>query len=79
MVHTNKKLQDKEALDAIIKAVKTGLDPIGYLMIIKNLCFLNQYEQQPIRCPFLTTRQLYKTIQYTKNNTTDYLVRFRNP
>ena len=40
--NTNKQLQEKYAWDATLQAVKTGRDPIGYLMITKNLCFSNQ-------------------------------------
>ena len=47
-------------------------------MILKSICFSNQSEQYPIRSFFLSTRRLYKTIQYANDNTTDYLVRFRN-
>ena len=46
---TNEQLQKKAASDATFQAVKTDRDPIGYLMILKNICFLNQSEQHPIR------------------------------
>ena len=39
---------------------------------------LEKSEQQTIRSLFIATRQLYNTIQYTNENITDYLVRFRN-
>ena len=71
LVKTNEKLQVKAASDATLQAVKTGLDPIVYLTILKNLCFSNQSEQHPIRSLFLATRQLYKKIQYASENTTD--------
>ena len=47
-------------------------------MIPKKICFSNQSEQHPIRSLCLSTMQLYKTMQYASENTTDYLVRFRN-
>ena len=47
-------------------------------MILKRLCFSNQYEQHPIRSLCLSTRRLYNTMQYNNDNTTEYLVRFRN-
>ena len=75
---TNEQLQEKAASDATLQAVKTDRDPIGYLMILKNICFSNQSEQHPIRSLCLSTRRLYNTMQYASENTTDYLVRFRN-
>ena len=36
---TNEKLQDKTSSDATLQAVKSGQDPIGYLMILKKLFF----------------------------------------
>ena len=42
------------------------------------LCFSNHSEQYPIRSLCLATRRLYNTMQYANENTTDYLVRFRN-
>ena len=75
---TNEQLQDKSTPDATFHAVKTDRDPIGYLMILKRICFSNQSEQHPIRSLCLSTRRLYNTIQYANENTTDYLVRFRN-
>ena len=74
----NEKLQEKTASDATFQAVKTDRDSIGYLMILKKICFSNQSEQHPIRSLCLSIRQLYNTIQYASENTTDYLVRFRN-
>ena len=38
----------------------------------------NQSEQHPIRLFCLSTRLLYNNMQYASENTTDYLVRFRN-
>ena len=75
---TNKQLQYKAAPDATFQAVNTEQDPIGYLMILKRICFSNQSEQQPIRSLCLSTRLLYNTMQYANENTTNYLVRFRN-
>ena len=67
---TNEQLQEK--------AVKTEQDPIGYLMILKSLCLSNQSELNPISSLCLSTRHLCNTMQYANDNTTDYLVRFRN-
>ena len=39
VVQTNEQLQDKAASDAAFQAVKTDQDPIGYLMILKKICF----------------------------------------
>ena len=75
---TNEQLQEKAASNANFHAVKTERDPIGYLLILKKICFSNQSEQHPIRSLCLSTRRLYNTMQYASNNTTDYLVRFRN-
>ena len=36
---TNEQIQEKAALDATLQAVKTDQDPIGYLMILKRICF----------------------------------------
>ena len=47
-------------------------------MILKKICFSKQSEQHPIRSLCLSTRQLYNTVQYARENTTDYLVRFCN-
>ena len=47
-------------------------------MILKNICLSNQSEQHPIRYLYLETRLLYNTIKYVNENTTDYLIRFRN-
>ena len=76
--NTNGKLQEKLASDATFQAVKTGRDPIRYLMILKKICFLNQYEKHPIRSICIAIRRLYNIIQYTKNNTTDNLVKLWN-
>ena len=46
---TNEQLQEKATSDATFQAVKTKRDPIFYLMILKRLCFSNQYDQHPIR------------------------------
>ena len=72
------KLQEKEASNSTFQAVKSGQYPIGYLMILKKLCFLNQYEQHPILYLCLTTRQLYNIMHRTNENTTNYLFRFLN-
>ena len=40
---TNEQLQEKAESDATFQAVKTGRDAIGYLIILKKLCFSNQY------------------------------------
>ena len=39
---TNEELQEKAAPDATFQVVKTDLDPIGYLLILKKICFSNQ-------------------------------------
>ena len=39
LVQTNMQLQKKEELGANFQTIKTGRDPIGYLMIPKKLCF----------------------------------------
>ena len=39
---TNKKQQDKTELDATFQAVKTEIEPIGYLMTLKRICFSNK-------------------------------------
>ena len=39
---TNEQLQEKAASDATFQSVKTDRDPIGYLMILKKICFSNQ-------------------------------------
>ena len=53
---TNYQLQDKVTLEATFQAFNTGQDPIGNLMILKNICLSNQYEQHPIRSLYLSTR-----------------------
>ena len=78
VVKRNEQLQEKAELDATFQAVKTDRDPIGNLMILKKICFSNQSEQHQIRSFWLSTRRLYNTMQYSRKNTTDYLVRFRN-
>ena len=78
VVKTSEQLQEKAELDATFQAVKTDRDQIGYLMILKKICFSNQSEQHQIRSLWLSTRRLYNTMQYSRKNTTDYLVRFRN-
>ena len=78
VVQTNEQLQEKIASDATFQAVKTDQDTIGYLMILKRIYFSNQSEQQPTRSLCLSTRRLYNTMQYTNENTTNYLVSFRN-
>ena len=49
VVQTNEQLKEKAASDATLQAVKTDRDPIGYLKILKMICFSNQSEQHPIR------------------------------
>ena len=44
--------------------LKSGLDLILYLMIIKNLCFSNKSEQHPIWSLCLANRRLYNTVQH---------------
>ena len=39
VVQTNEQLQEKAASDANLQAVKNDQDPIGYLMILKKICF----------------------------------------
>ena len=56
---TNDKLQKKVASDSTFQAVKTGLYPIGYLTILNNICFSNQYEQHTICSICLKMSQLY--------------------
>ena len=46
---TNEQLQEKPASEYTFRVVKTYQDPIGYLMILKRLCFSNQSNQNPIR------------------------------
>ena len=70
LVQTHEKLQEKAALDATFKAVKDDQEPIGYMMILKRLCFLIQSEQHPIRSFFLDIRRLYNTMSYVNKNTT---------
>ena len=36
---TNEQLQAKEVSDATFQVVKADQDPLGYLMILKSLCF----------------------------------------
>ena len=78
MGQRNKQLQEKAAWDATFQVAKTDRDPIGYLMILKRICFSNQSEQHPIRWLCLSTRRMYNTMQYANKNITDYLIRFRN-
>ena len=75
---TNEKFQEKAAYDTTLQAVNTGRDPIGYLMILKKLCFSKKSEQHPICSIWLATRWLYNTIQHANVNTTNYLFRFCN-
>ena len=75
---TNEQLQEKAVSDATLQAVKTDRDPIGYLIILKRLWFSNKYDQHPIRSLCLSKRHLYKIMKYANENTTNYLVRFRN-
>ena len=60
------------------RRVKTDRYLIGYLMILKGICFSNKSEQHPIRSLCLFKRRLYNTMKYANKNTTDYLVRFHN-
>ena len=78
VVQNKEQLQEKASSDATLQAVKTDRDPIGYLMILKRICFSNQSEEHPIRSLCLYTRRLYNTMQYANDNTTHYLVRLRN-
>ena len=64
MGQTNKQLQEKAQLDAIFQAIKTHRDLIGYLLILKRICFSNQSEQHPICSLCLSTRRLHNTMQY---------------
>ena len=75
---TNKKIQEKASSDAAFQVINTYQDPIGYLMILKNICFSNQLEEHPTCSLCLTTRRLHNAIQYASKNTTNYLVIFRN-
>ena len=59
---TNKQLQEKAVSDATFQVVNTDQDPIGYLIILKRLCFSNHSEQHPIRSLCLATRRLYNTM-----------------
>ena len=59
---TNEQLQEKAASDATFQAVKTDRDPIGYLVILKNICFSNQSGKYPIRSLCLSKRRLYNTM-----------------
>ena len=60
---TNEQLQEKAASDTTFQAVKTDRDPIGYLMILKKICFSYQSEPHPIHSLWLSTRPLYNTMQ----------------
>ena len=71
VVQTNEQLQEKEASDATFQAVKIYRYPIGYLMILKRVCFSNQSEQHPIRSLCLSMSRLYNIMQYANENTTD--------
>ena len=75
---TNEELQEKAVSNITFQTVNTDIYPIGYLMILKRICFSNQSEQHPIRSLCLSTRRIYNTMQYANKNTTDFLVRFRN-
>ena len=74
----NEQIQEKAASDDTFQWVKTDQYPIDYLMILKSVCFSNQSEQHPIRSLCLSMSRLYNIMQYANENTTDYLVRFRN-
>ena len=39
---TNEQQQEKTASDTTFRAVKNDQEPIGYLMILKKICFSNQ-------------------------------------
>ena len=75
---TNGQLKEKTSLVTTFQAINTGQDPIGYLIILKKICFSKQYEQHTIQSLCLATRRLYNTIKYKNYNTTNYLVRFLN-
>ena len=62
VVQKNEQLQEKAALDVTLQAIKTGRDPIRYLMILKKLYLSNQYEQHPIISIWRETRRLHKKI-----------------
>ena len=68
---TKEQLQEKAASGAPFQAVKSDQDPVGYLMILKSICFSNQYEQHPIRSLCLSMRCLYNTMQYANKDTID--------
>ena len=53
---TKDQLHDNLASKATFQVVKTGRYPIGYLIILNNIFFSNQYEQHPIRYLCLATR-----------------------
>ena len=78
VVQTHEQLQEKATPDATFQAVKSEWYPIGYLIILKSLYFLNKSEQQPIRWLWLATMCMYNSMQYINNNTTEYLIRSHN-
>ena len=67
----NEQLQEKAAPDATFQVIKTDRYPIGYLIILKRICFSNLSEQHPTRSLCLSTRRLYNTMKYVNENTTD--------
>ena len=71
VVQTNEQLQYKAESDATFQAVNTNQDPIGYLIILKSICFSKQYDQHPTRSLCLFKRRFYNTIQYANKNTTE--------
>ena len=62
VVQKNEQLQAKAASDATFRAVKIDRDPIGYLMILKRLCFSNKYKKHPIQSLYLYKMRLYNTM-----------------
>ena len=75
---TNEQLKEKAASDATFQAVKADWDPIGYLIILKSVCFSNQSGHHPVLSLGLATRRLNNTMQYANEKITYYVARFRN-
>ena len=49
VVQTNEQLLERAASDSNFQAVKIDQYPIGYLIILKRLCFSNQTDYHPIQ------------------------------
>ena len=47
VVQMNEQLQEKAESDATLQSIKTDLEPIVYMMILKRLCLSNQSEHHP--------------------------------